>query len=141
MIRKIRESDAAVVFETIRAHAGNLGSPKWNEAQVLEECRGPGFVSEDAHGSVCAFILFHESVSAREITYLATAIGALRQGVMKHLLSHLIEESPAGLPVWLEVHELNEAARRLYINAGFTIVGRREKYYADGAAAILYTRG
>jgi ribosomal protein S18 acetylase RimI-like enzyme len=40
----------------------------------------------------------------------------------------------------LEVREDNEAAIALYRQAGYLQHGRREDYYADGAAALLFAR-
>jgi ribosomal-protein-alanine N-acetyltransferase len=39
--------------------------------------------------------------------------------------------------IFLEVSVGNEAARKLYARAGFTEVGRRARYYADGADALV----
>ncbi len=40
--------------------------------------------------------------------------------------------------VFLEVAERNEPARALYSAAGFRDVGRRPRYYADGADALIF---
>ena len=39
--------------------------------------------------------------------------------------------------MFLEVSTRNEAARTLYARAGFTEVGRRARYYADGSDALV----
>lgn len=38
----------------------------------------------------------------------------------------------------LEVRENNDRAIKLYERAGFVRIGRRDNYYADGAAALIY---
>jgi [ribosomal protein S18]-alanine N-acetyltransferase len=51
------------------------------------------------------------------------------------LLTHLGHLAGHGVRrIFLEVEEKNQPARRLYERAGFTVVGRRERYYqqADG---------
>ena len=40
----------------------------------------------------------------------------------------------------LEVRMSNQSATRLYEKCGFTSVGKRERYYADGEDALLMTR-
>ena len=40
----------------------------------------------------------------------------------------------------LEVRMSNQSAIRLYEKCGFTSVGKRERYYADGEDALLMTR-
>jgi ribosomal-protein-alanine N-acetyltransferase len=39
--------------------------------------------------------------------------------------------------MFLEVSTRNEAARALYARTGFTEVGRRARYYADGSDALV----
>lgn len=53
---------------------------------------------------------------------------------MAALMSAAAESGASEL--WLEVGELNESARRLYESCGFVARGRRDRYYADGAAAV-----
>ncbi len=48
------------------------------------------------------------------------------------LLNHLGHLAGRGVTrVFLEVEENNQPARRLYEHAGFSLVGRRERYYRD----------
>jgi [ribosomal protein S18]-alanine N-acetyltransferase len=54
------------------------------------------------------------------------------------LLSHLGHLAGHGVArVFLEVEENNQPARRLYERAGFSVVGRRERYYRDAAGQAL----
>lgn len=62
------------------------------------------------------------------------------------LMTHLGHLAGRGVrTIFLEVEENNRAARRLYEGAGFTVVGRRERYYKqpDGEQlnALLMRRG
>ena len=45
-----------------------------------------------------------------------------------------------GSSAFLEFRASNDAALNLYLKAGFTQVGRRDAYYANGEAAILMSR-
>ena len=57
---------------------------------------------------------------------------------MEQLLSELIAQQPAETELWLEVHEANGPARKLYEKVCFVEVGKRPRYYADGGTAVLY---
>ena len=69
-----------------------------------------------------------------------------RTGVARQLVAQLKDRASAlgSARIDLEVRQGNEAAIRLYENAGFAAVGRRKGYYQDsGEDAILmtWTRG
>ena len=54
------------------------------------------------------------------------------------LTGFLTEAARRGAAViHLEVAETNAAARALYARLGFEAVGRRRRYYADGADALV----
>ncbi|MDX2267766.1 MAG: GNAT family N-acetyltransferase [Bryobacter sp.] len=84
------------------------------------------------------FLLYHLVAGEGEILNLAVAPALRRQGVARELFRQV-----KGLAaVWhLEVRESNAAARALYRSLGFAEVGRRERYYLDGEAALLLTLG
>ncbi len=85
-----------------------------------------------------AFIVFrHLGGHLIEITALATGEHFLRQSVMSKLMKYLIEtEKPE--EIWLEVHEKNISAIRLYERIGFHCSGSRSNYYADQSSAYNY---
>ncbi len=74
-----------------------------------------------------------------EITNLGTHVDHRRRGIMRRLLHRLFQNLP-NASVWLEVHEGNQPAIKLYASLGFVEIGRRRHYYSDGAAAILMKR-
>jgi [ribosomal protein S18]-alanine N-acetyltransferase len=54
------------------------------------------------------------------------------------LLTHLGHLAGRGIrTVFLEVEENNQPARRLYQRAGFSVVGRRERYYRQAGGEAL----
>lgn len=54
------------------------------------------------------------------------------------LLTHLGHLAGRGIrTVFLEVEENNQPARRLYQRAGFSVVGRRERYYREAGGEAL----
>lgn len=142
LTRAIQVADSERIFliieESRKTTQFPIG-PIWSLAHVAEECRSHhGWVSVAPDNKIEAFILYREGVDSVEITFLATSIDARGHGRMHSLLLHLVRNLKPGNAVWLEVHENNLPARRLYEKIGFQEVGRRPKYYADGGAAVLY---
>lgn len=144
-IRDIELPDSSAIFQIIdsshKADRYPLG-PVWTPAQVEAECReASGLIGFEPQGAILGFILYRDSFEAWEISFLATTPSARGRGVMKMLLKTLADRRPKGKALWLEVHEQNEPARRLYESFGFRLVGKRLKYYADGGTACLYNYG
>jgi ribosomal protein S18 acetylase RimI-like enzyme len=142
--RPITRFDAIEIGRILDAvHALSLepiGS-KWTAQQIADECGKGGVASCLQNGQIASFILFQTRVEAWEIELLATAPDARGQGRMSGLIQYLLGLVPANTEIWLEVHEANSTARRLYAKMGFKEIGRRPSYYADGGAAILYNYG
>lgn len=88
---------------------------------------------------LAAFVLFRLYEQHREITVLATHPDRQRRGDMHFLLSYMLERRSPQERMWLEVHDRNQAALKLYETLGFQHVGRRPKYYRDGGDALLLT--
>lgn len=111
-----------------------LFSQEFNSADV--------WVVEESGEEICAFCCVRDVVDAWEISILATHPEFRRKGIMKKLLSQMIEHYRSGFlprPFWLEVHEDNQNAQAFYEKFGFVKEGRRGGYYRDGSAALLYT--
>jgi len=87
-------------------------------------------------------------MAADEAEILSIAVAESHRGRgLSHnlLLTHLGHLAGRGIrTVFLEVEENNLPARRLYERAGFTVVGRRERYYrqsgGDPLNALLMRR-
>ena len=111
----------------------------WN----LEQLRGLepshefwGLMDQD---QIKAFVGIIRLPQAWEIPIVATHPRFARQGCMRTLLLEVLEARRQDAEIWLEVHEGNGPARALYEALGFEQVGRRPRYYTDGAAALLLT--
>ena len=92
------------------------------------------------------FILARDLGEEAEVLTLGVLPGNRRQGVGRDLLDAVIAEAGRrGLgSVVLEVAADNEAARRLYADAGFMPVGRRPRYYRRRSGvvdALIMRRG
>ncbi len=74
-------------------------------------------------------------IAADEAEILSIAVAASHRGrglSRNLLLTHLGHLAGRGVrSVFLEVEEHNRPARRLYDRFGFTVVGRRERYYRE----------
>ena len=80
-------------------------------------------------------------VAADEAEILSIAVTESHRGrglSNSLLLTHLGHLAGRGIrTVFLEVEENNQPARRLYQRAGFSVVGRRERYYRQSGSEAL----
>lgn len=85
------------------------------------------------------FILARAQAPEAEILTLAVLPAARCKGIGRALLDALRKEAMArGVhEIFLEVAEGNAAAKALYAGAGAQEIGRRRRYYADGADALV----
>ena len=84
-------------------------------------------------------ILARVAADEAEVLTLAVVGAARRAGVGRRLLAAAMGEAArrGAASMFLEVGERNGAALGLYAGAGFVAVGRRERYYAGGEAAVV----
>ena len=79
-------------------------------------------------------------MGADEAEFLSIAIDAPYRGKglsRTLLLTHLGHLAGRGVrTIFLEVEENNQPARRLYDWAGFSVVGRRDRYYRQDAEQL-----
>jgi ribosomal-protein-alanine N-acetyltransferase len=88
---------------------------------------------------VVGFAVSRMAADEAEILSIAVAESHRGRGLSHTLLlTHLGHLAGRGVrTVFLEVEESNQPARRLYERAGFTVVGRRERYYRQGGGEPL----
>ena len=77
------------------------------------------------------FAVSRMAADEAEILSIAVAAGYRGRGLSRNLpLTHLGHLAGRGIrKVFLEVEENNQPARRLYERTGFSVAGRRERYY------------
>jgi ribosomal-protein-alanine N-acetyltransferase len=80
---------------------------------------------------IIGFAVSRIAADEAEILSIALAASQRGRGLSRDLfLTHLGHLAGRGVrTVFLEVEENNQPARRLYERAGFTVIGRRERYY------------
>ena len=82
---------------------------------------------------VIGFAVSRMAADEAEILSIAVADSHRGRGLSRNLLlTHLGHLAGHGVrTVFLEVEENNQPARRLYDRAGFSVAGRRERYYRE----------
>jgi ribosomal-protein-alanine N-acetyltransferase len=88
------------------------------------------------------FVLARVAADEAEILTLAVLPAARRQGLGAALMAAAMATARArgATAMFLEVAEANAAALALYRGLGFAEVGRRRRYYEDGADALVLRR-
>lgn len=132
VLRPAEKGDVADVAAIELACFGDPWSEESFEAFVGRS--GVTFlVAEDrAHGgSVAGYAVLVTAADEAEVLNLAVPEDARRRGVGSALLRRMLDDARTGgtRTVYLEVRESNTAARGLYESYGFTVVGRRRRYY------------
>ena len=115
--------------------------PQWTEAHFAEELRSPRakvFVLEEgpALAGYAGLVVIPPEA---QVSVIAVSPDHERKGLGRELLAGLIAHAKENdcATVTLEVSSGNAAALALYRRAGFTVVGRRAKFYNDGSDAVL----
>jgi [ribosomal protein S18]-alanine N-acetyltransferase len=109
----------------------------WGPEAIALSLELPGAFGLLAAGA--GMILARVAGGEAEVLTLAVAEPARRRGVGAALLGAAMAEAAArgAAVIFLEVSTRNEGARMLYARAGFVEVGRRGRYYSDGADALV----
>lgn len=135
----IREATRADLPALVALEARTMGVDVWTPTQVEEELSRPGavvLVGEDDAGIVglaFGWVVFDEL----QVLQIAVDPAVRQRGWGRRLLGAL-EAAARGADVsFLEVRVDNDPAIRLYVAAGYRVVGRRPRYYADGVDAIV----
>lgn len=130
-------------IDDVMAVMNNAFDPRfgeaWNAGQCLSMMSLPGtfLLIARQDGEPVGFALNRQIVDEVELLLLAVATTRRRQGTARLLIDAVRELSLArgASQVHLEVRD-NNPAYLLYVNAGFSLAGRRVAYYrgADGEA-------
>jgi len=127
------------LIEAIHADQGLLPQFYWPADLLGAEMATADGVGVFEADELRGFVLYREMPGAWEISLVASHPRFRRQGYMEKLFAHLVAAKGQERELWLEVHEENVPAQKLYEKLGFKEVRRRPRYYKDGATAILYS--
>lgn len=113
----------------------------WGEAEFDQMIRESNTLVQRLRAGSQVIGFAASRIAADEAEILSIAIDARQRGrghSHSFLATHLGHLAGRGVQtVFLEVEENNEPARKLYARAGFTVVGRRERYYREAGGAEL----
>ena len=108
---------------------------------LVAEVASPDRPARDLRSSLAGFLVARHIGVEWELENLVVAPSARRKGVGRQLLDALLAAAREinSESVFLEVRELNVAARKLYESAGFQLAGRRKSYYVNPSEdAVAY---
>ena len=110
-----------------------FGAGAWSAGMLAEELAAPGrwYVGVDLAGALVGYAGLWFDGDVTQVMTLGVAGTAQRGGIGASLLAALIARSRelGAQAVLLEVRVDNEPALRLYLAAGFEMLGRRRGYY------------
>lgn len=132
---------AAAAIAALHAASFRRG---WDEDEVFRLLIDKAVVAHRAtiRRTMVGFIISRQAADEAEILSVAIAPSQRGRGFSRPLLDfHLRSLAGLGIrTVFLEVGEDNAPACRLYAQAGFHEVGRRQGYYQGGATALVLRR-
>lgn len=116
---------------------------KYTFAYLFNEPRSISYQMATAGGEMAAFafVLLNPD-GAAHLTTIGVAPEHRRRGLAARLLSHLDEvlRIKGVSTIVLELRVSNLAAKRLYTDAGYSLVNRLKNYYSDGEDCFLMVK-
>lgn len=130
-IQDAAELDAILAVE--HASFNNPTTREWYGSELERPDVCYLYVIRTAEARVAGFCAFWRVVDQIHINNLAIHPDVRGRGLGTRLLAAVLAEAATmGAPhATLEVRRSNDAARRLYERAGFTVVGVRTSYYSN----------
>lgn len=133
IIRRMRAEDAAYVAEIERKSF----SEPWPEKEFTKASAADNYIYlvAEHNNKIIGYAGCVFAADEADITNIAVDFEVRRMGIGRRLLLCLVEQAQkAGLAnIFLEVRVSNEAARRLYVQTGFEVVGLRKNFYSKPA--------
>jgi ribosomal-protein-alanine N-acetyltransferase len=120
-----------------------LGVDAWSQGLVHEGVAGSlptvRYVVAQVAGEVVGHAVASMAGDIAELQRIAVAAGARRSGVASRLLAAVVEAARGTEAdrLLLEVRADNRGALAFYDRHGMTEIGRRPRYYVDGATAVV----
>jgi ribosomal-protein-alanine N-acetyltransferase len=137
-LRPIGVNDLAVLAQL---HAQCFADP-WSVAAMVELLRSPdafGFAIEIGALPPSGFALARVVADESELLTIAVGGAWRRAGLARRLIAAVVGEARerGAKRLFLEVAEDNHAARTLYLDEAFRVVGRRRGYYTPPGSAPI----
>ncbi len=140
---RVRSAVPADLEAVARLETDCLGADAWSEGLVAEGITGAlptvAYLVAEADGEVVGHAVASMAGDIAELQRIAVAQDRRRAGVASALLAGVV--AAAGTTeadrLLLEVRADNRGAIAFYAGQGFVEIDRRERYYADGASALV----
>jgi ribosomal-protein-alanine acetyltransferase len=143
---RIRKAQSSDIDDLVRLEAKAFSSDRLTRRRLWAHLRSERssllIIEQGGKLAGYALVLVRRGSAAARLYSLAVHPRATGQGIGSRLLA-AAESAARGLgatSLRLEVRVDNASAIRLYERNGYRTIGRREDYYADGAAAFRYAR-
>lgn len=107
----------------------------WSEENYVSSLSNPTnlvYLLENSHGGILSAMVLGTTADQADILQFWVVRYHQRRGYATYMLNYMLKELMAKKKdgkVFLEVVENNTAAVELYLNWGFTIIGKRKNYY------------
>jgi ribosomal-protein-alanine N-acetyltransferase len=134
LVSRLLPEDLGAAGEVARATASTVDF----EAEMARPWARSWVAREDPGGPAIAFLVAWVVADELHLIHIATHPSSRRKGAARALMKTFLSHAPAHKSrlVLLEVRRSNRAAVRLYRSFGFSAMGVRRAYYADGEDAI-----
>jgi [ribosomal protein S18]-alanine N-acetyltransferase len=137
-IRPMGEADMAAISAI---EAVTFPDP-WPRSALAHEALSNPYCSAsviEQDGEVAGYAFCWVVFEQAHLINIAIAAEHRGEGLGEALLVHVLRQARAqgAEAMHLEVRAANEAAIGLYLKYGFEVLGRKDKYYGDGAAALM----
>lgn len=112
-----------------------FGSP-WNVQQFQQDLQTSNsrylFRYGKTNQELIGFLCFQQVLDEAELLNVAVLPAYQGRGLAKELLKQMesLVEQTDGRRIYLEVRVSNLQAQALYLRMGYTVIGRRKKYYS-----------
>lgn len=134
-LRPMREEDLPAVWEI---DAESLARP-WTRAIWHEELRSPfgSYLVAESGEEVVGYVGIKHAADELHVMNIAVRSEIRRRGLARRLLLTALSGHPEARKAYLEVRPSNTPARALYESLGFSVAGRRPRYYGDEDALMM----
>lgn len=142
-IRAAAPDDLAAIVDS---EAAGFPEDPWGEGLVGEGVAGLlptiGYLVLEQDGEVVGHAVVSVAAEDAELQRIAVDTAHRGRGLGGLLLDGCLADAArrGAERLILEVRETNAPALALYAAAGFTELGRRERYYRDGSTAVVLSR-
>jgi ribosomal-protein-alanine N-acetyltransferase len=143
-VRPLTERQSKEVLRlNLRCFRNGENYTKYTFAYLFNEPRSISYQIATANGEMAAFafVLLNPD-GAAHLTTIGVAPEHRRRGLAARLLNHLDEvlRIKGVSTIVLELRVSNLEAKRLYIDAGYSLVNRLKNYYSDGEDCFLMVK-